>query len=96
LLSISPDPIDAWGEEAAELGIRTPVLSDSGNKVASAYGVMRWMMGSGEPGHTFVLVDEQGLVRWIQDYGAPENGGLMYVPPDELVPAIAEQLSSNG
>lgn len=94
LLSLSPDPVDAWAAEAANLGIRTPLLSDSGNRVAQAYGVMRWQMPSGEPGHTFVLVDVGGRVAWIRDYGAPENGGLMYVEPTALVPEIAKVLAS--
>lgn len=49
LLSLSPDPVDAWAKEGADLGIRTSLLSDSGNQVAEAYGVMRWQMASGEP-----------------------------------------------
>jgi peroxiredoxin len=93
LLSISPDSLEAWEEGASEFGIQTPVLSDAGNRVASAYGVMRWGMGS-EPGHTFVLVDRDGLIRWIKDYGAPQNGGLMYVPPEDLVPHISGRISS--
>jgi peroxiredoxin len=93
LLSISPDPLEAWKQGASEFGIRTPVLSDADNWVANAYGVMRWAVGS-EPGHTFVLVDERGRIRWLRDYGAPQNGGLMYVPPEELVPEIDSRLSS--
>jgi peroxiredoxin len=92
LLSISPDSLEAWQEGASEFRIQTPVLSDADNGVATVYGVMRWGMPSGEPGHTFVLVGQDGRIRWIRDYGAPENGGLMYVPPDELVPQIAERL----
>jgi peroxiredoxin len=92
LLSISPDPIDAWVEEAAEFGIRTPVLSDNGNLVANKYGVMRWQMPTGEPGHTFVLVGSDGRIQWIRDYGAPENGGLMYVLPDQLLQELKPQL----
>jgi len=45
-------------------------------------------VATGEPGHTFVLVDEGGKVVWLQDYGAEENGGRMYVPMEELVVAI--------
>lgn len=91
LLSISPDPLEAWEQGASEFGIQTPVLSDADNRVANAYGVMRWAMGS-EPGHTFVLVDQRGRIRWIRDYGAPQNGGLMYVAPEELVAEIASRL----
>lgn len=94
LLSISPDPVQAWADEGGSMGIRTPMLSDNQNRVASAYGVMAWAMGS-EPGHTFVLVDMAGRVRWVRDYGAPEHGGVMYVTPDELVPQIVTQLSSS-
>ena len=92
LLSISPDSLESWAEWVDAYGVETPVLSDPDNRVATAYGVMRWGMPTGEPGHTFVLVDREGRLRWIQDYGAPENGGLMYVPPKELIPQIAEQL----
>jgi peroxiredoxin len=84
LLSISPDPLDYWESEAAKYEITLPVLSDPGNSVAESYGVMKWAMGA-EPGHTFVLVDASGKVAWLRDYGAPENGGLMYVEPSELV-----------
>ena len=89
LLSVAVDPPDAWRDEAQSLGIITPLLSDEGNAVATRYGVMRWKMPSNEPGHTFVLVEPDGTVGWIRDYGAPENGGLMYVPPEDLVPQIA-------
>ena len=92
LLSISPDPVEAWAEEARANGIELPLLSDDGNRVATAYGVLRWKMPSDEPGHTFVLVDPAGRIAWIRDYGAPENGGLMYVPVDELVSLIGERL----
>ncbi|HEV8571564.1 MAG TPA: redoxin domain-containing protein [Actinomycetota bacterium] len=92
LLSISPDSLEAWREGASEFGIETPVLSDADNGVASTYGVMQWAMGS-EPGHTFVLIDLDGRIRWIRDYGAPQNGGLMYVPPEDLVAEISNHLS---
>lgn len=92
LLSISPDAIDSWASEGEKYEITLPMLSDDGNKVADKYGVMEWAMGS-EPGHTFVLVDEAGEVAWIRDYGAQENGGLMYVPPGDLVPLLEKALA---
>lgn len=94
VLSISPDPPDAWAAEGSNLGITTPLLSDPGNRVATMYGVMRWRMPSNEPGHTFVLVGKDGRVAWVRDYGAPEHGGAMYVAPDELVPQVADHLGS--
>ena len=92
LLSISPDPLDAWETDGKQYQITLPMLSDAANEVANKYGVMRWAMGD-EPGHTFVLVDETGKVAWVQDYGAEENGGLMYVPPEDLVPPLEKALT---
>jgi peroxiredoxin len=99
LLNISPDPPESWQQWASEYEIRTPMLTDAGNEVAALYGVMRWRIPPGadidssEPGHTFVLVDEGGRVAWVKDYGAAENGGLMYVEPRQLVPPIRAGLS---
>src|SRR2546430_14300501 len=95
LLSISPDSVQAWSDEAASMSIHTPLLSDAGNSVANAYGIMRWGMSDGEPGHTFVLVDTDGRVSWIRDYGAAEHGGLMYVSPQDLVPLVAGHLGGS-
>ena len=92
LLSLSPDPVSAWRQEGGAMGISLPMLSDDGNKVWLRYGTIDWMMASNEPGHTFILVDETGKVAWVRDYGAPEHGGLMYVPPDELAGQIQGHL----
>jgi peroxiredoxin len=92
LLSLSPDPAEAWGDEGGSMGISLPMLSDAGNAVWLRYGTVDWMMASNEPGHTFILVDETGNVAWVRDYGAPEHGGLMYVPPEELARQIQEHL----
>jgi peroxiredoxin len=92
LLSISPDPVEAWDKEGADYGIETPMLSDEGNEVATTYDVMKWSVGA-EPGHTFVLVDEEGKIAWLRDYGDPENGGLMYVDPPELVGQLEPHLA---
>lgn len=53
-------------------------------------------MPHGGPGHTFVLLDKSGTVRWIQDYGAAENGGRMYVPLDELYGAVSGHLTQQS
>ena len=94
LLSIAPDPPEAWSDAAAEYDVPagTPLLSDRGNEVAQAYDVMRWQTATGEPGHTFVLIDERGDIAWVKDYGALEHGGIMYVVPGEFVDVLRDQL----
>jgi peroxiredoxin len=94
LLSIAPDPPNAWREDGKQWGIQdfSTVLTDAGNEVAQRYGVMRWAAATGEPGHTFVLVDEAGEVIWLQDYGAPEHGGIMYVLPREIVRHVGDRV----
>ena len=91
LLSIAPDTPEAWRDAAEDYGIdeATLVLSDIENDTANAYDVMRWQAATGEPGHTFILVDDRGKIAWIKDYGALEHGGIMYVAPDEIVRLIA-------
>lgn len=87
LLSIAPDSPDDWLDDGRQYGIPEfdTVLSDEGNAVASLYDVMRWQAATGEPGHTFVLVDEERRIAWVKDYGAREHGGVMWVDPDELM-----------
>jgi subtilase family serine protease len=68
------------------------MLSDGAGTVSQAYGVLEWAVASGEPGHTFVLVDKDGEVAWVQDYGSPENRGVMYVPVDEIVAEVRAHL----
>lgn len=68
------------------------VLSEVENDVANQYDVLRWAAATGEPGHTFILIDESGTVTWVKGYGAVENGGIMYVVPEELVRELRAQL----
>ena len=65
---------------------------DANAQVSTAYDVLQWAAATGEPSHTFILVDEEGDIVWIQDYGAPENRGVMYVDPSELVLEIGSRL----
>lgn len=85
LVSVTHDTLPQLSSAAAQFGVHTPLLSDAERRVTEAYGVLEWAMASGEPGHTFVLVDGAGTVRWIRDYGAAANGGLMYVPVPRLL-----------
>jgi len=91
VLSIAFDSPEEQSPEAQELGITSvPMLSDTDHAVSHAYGVLQWAVGSGEPGHTFVLVDAEGMIAWIEDYGSPNSPKqTMYVPIDELTRKVA-------
>lgn len=84
LVSIARDDLQELDAAGREFNITIPLLSDPDNAVAGAYGVLRWAVPSGEPGHTFVLIGKDGRIKWTKDYGAAENGGRMYVPVAEL------------
>jgi peroxiredoxin len=98
LLSIAPDSQEAWRDAARDYDVPagTPLLSDPDNAVAEAYDVMRWQAATGEPSHTFVLVDERGEITWVKDYGALEHGGIMYVAPEEITRLVSEQLATQS
>lgn len=94
LVSVAFDDAATQKSAAEAVGVvDTPMLVDADRSVSEEYGVLQWAVGTGEPGHTFVLVDGEGQIAWERDYGAPENGGLMYVPSQELVDQIDEALN---
>jgi peroxiredoxin len=95
LVSIAFDSPTELSQGAAQFGISSiPLLTDTNQQVSEEYGVLQWAVGTGEPGHTFILVDGNGKVVWIRDYGAPENGGLMYVPVPDLIAQVSAHLGS--
>jgi len=94
ILSIAFDSPEEQAPAVQELGITSvPMLSDTDHAVSQAYGVLQWAVGSGEPGHTFILVNEEGKIAWMQDYGSPDNPDrTMYVPIEELTSKVAEAI----
>jgi peroxiredoxin len=96
ILSIAFDSAEEQQQGIAEFGISgVPMLVDADGTVSLAYDVLKWAAGTGEPGHTFILVDSQQRIVWIRDYGSPTlPNPTMYVPIDELVTQIAASLSS--
>lgn len=88
---------DSAAEQLAgmgEFGISdVPMLVDSSQEVSKQYDVLKWAVGTGEPGHTFILVDAEGKVAWIRDYGSPKlENPVMYVPSSQLVSQIEANL----
>lgn len=92
LLSVALDSLPDQARAAQEYAVTIPMLADTDKQVSQSYDVLKWAAATGEPGHTFVLVGKDGVIRWIRDYGAAENGGSMYVPPAELNQQIAQAL----
>lgn len=94
LVSIALDSAAEQMTAVAQYDLReVPMLVDREAQVSTAYDVMKWAVGSGEPGHTFILVDEAGEIAWIRDYGSPDlPDPVMYVPPTDLVEQIRDSL----
>jgi len=94
MLSIAFDNQEEQTVGMVEYGITdVPMLVDKDHSVSLDYGVLEWAVATGEPGHTFVLVDSEGKTAWIQDYGAPENRGMMYIPVEELILEVRKYLN---
>ncbi len=95
LVSIAFDPATEQAAVIDDYGIppNVPMLVDADGAVSRAYDVLKWAVRTGEPGHTFVLVDENGKIVWIKDYGSPDlPNPVMYVDPAELVDYIRRNL----
>lgn len=94
VVSIARDSVAEMAPEAAALGITSvPVLSDPDLSVSEEYDVLKWAIANGEPSHTFILVDGNGKIVWVKDYGAPDNPNrTMYVEIPELVRYVRESL----
>ncbi|MBT3713318.1 MAG: redoxin domain-containing protein [Anaerolineae bacterium] len=95
VISIARDTVEEMALEAQDLGITSvPVLSDPELKASAEYDVLQWAIDNGEPSHTFVLVDRDGQITWIKDYGAPDNPErTMYVEVDELIDFVSDNLN---
>lgn len=95
-VSIAFDDANQQSAAIEEYGIvDVPMLIDADQSVSETYDVLKWAVGTGEPGHTFILVDGEGEIVWIRDYGSPDlPNPVMYVPPLDLVDQIRDSLQS--
>ena len=85
IISITTDPLGVLSRKGAVEALETPLLSDSDLTVSNAYTTNRYgMMGRGYNGHSFVLVDPDGVIRWRADYGGPPEY-TMYLPVQNLL-----------
>lgn len=82
LVSITTDPSDALREAVQEYGIETPMISDESRAMSDAYGATGQGMHPNTDGHTFVLIDRKGRIRWRKDYSD------MFIQPNQLFAEI--------
>ena len=82
LVNITTDPPDVLRQTVEQYGIKTPMISDQTGVMSMSYGAIGQGMHANTDGHTFVLVDRTGRIRWRRDYTT------MFVPPDKLLAAI--------
>jgi len=94
VVSITGDQLNLLSDWAHSSGPQYgKVLSDQSLAVSRAYDMLgpdKSMMPGSAPGHSFVLVNEQGTIIWRQDYG-PYN---MSVPNDEILAAVKQALGA--
>lgn len=68
-------------------GVDTPFLLDDGT-VSAAYGTLGKGMHAGLPGHSFVLIDADGVQRWYGEYPS------MWLAPHDLFTEVRDRLGS--
>ncbi len=90
--SITTDRMDQLSGWAQYSGPRySKVLSDESLTVSRAYDMLGYSMHPGiVDGHSFVLINESGVVQWRQDY----YPGAMYVPNDQLMADIRRAMGA--
>jgi peroxiredoxin Q/BCP len=84
LVNVTTDSPDVLRQAAQAYGITTPLVSDEDRDMSNAYDVLGQGMHPDTAGHTFVLLDRRGQIRWRRDYG------VMYVPPGKLFADIPD------
>lgn len=67
-------------------GTRSPFLLDDGT-VSRAYATLGKGMHAGLPGHSFVLIDGDGIQRWFGEYPS------MWLAPDQLLKQVQQHLN---
>ena len=86
LVPVVMNPTTQVQTELRRFGVRTPYLSDPDGSVSRAYDTLGTGHHADLPGHSFVLVDPDGQMRWRGDYPG------MWVEPGELATSVAAEL----
>ena len=93
-VSITGDSLNVLTNWAMSGGPKSSkILSDQSLTVSKAYDLLGAdvsMMPGTASGHTFILVDKSGIIKWRQDYGP----NTMYVPNDQIIAAVRRALGT--
>ena len=94
VVSITSDRVEHLARKSADMGLSTPVLSDTDLKVIRAYDANSYgMMGDSHAGHSFMLVGPGGTIAWRADYGgAPDY--TMFLPTDAMLADLEAERAS--
>lgn len=96
VVAISIDGLAAQARHAQQRGITLPVLADEDRRVSQAYDALSYgMMNGATPGHSFVLVGPDGVIRWRADYGGPPDY-TMYVPNGEILSELGPVIDADS
>ena len=82
VFAIMVDPPDLLEQEASRWDLTLPILVDEDRHVAKAYDALGGMHAD-KPNHTFVFIDQEGVVRWSQDYPS------MWVENDSVLEQVS-------
>lgn len=84
-VTITSNPVSLLARKMRQDGVAGIVLADTDLAVSKTYHANDYgMMGTSTDGHSFVLVDAKGIIRWRADYGGSPDF-TMYVPPANLL-----------
>lgn len=96
VVTIVVDPMPQTTAEYRQWKLTFPMLVDSTLAVSRAYDALNFSMHPGfRPGHTFFLIDAEGLIRWRKDYyigGAMDPHGHVSNPNDRMYVPMGELL----
>lgn len=96
IVSITTDPFDLIKQKAEDEGFTMPVVADEGARVSDTYDARTYSMTWMKPprdGHSFILVGNDGRIRWRADYGGPPKY-TMFLPVDAIITDLRSGLSS--
>lgn len=74
-------------QEMQRFQLSYPVLIDGSKSISSAYGTLGTGHHADLPGHSFILIDAAGAIRWRGDYSS------MYVSASDLLAEVQKALT---